>query len=195
MRSEKSALKRLIVTPLLSKDQIGAISIDLRLANQFIVFRMHAASAFNQRTVTRNDLHRLQHRQIVRYDEKFVLHPGTLALGCTIEYLKIPADVEGQIEGRSSWARVGLQIATATSIEPDFHGAITLELSNVGTVPLELYPGIRIAQLVLRQVDEVIERDKTKKRKYQYAIGTEFSRLDQDEDKGVFVSHSLPNPD
>jgi dCTP deaminase len=92
------------------------------------------------------------------------------------------------VEGRSSWARLGLQVATANSIEPGFKGVITLELSNVATVPLELMPGIRIAQLVFRKVEPVVENPYSGKRKYRCPIGPEFSRLQEDFDWMTFGS-------
>ncbi len=91
------------------------------------------------------------------------------------------------MEGRSSWARLGLQIATATCVEPGFSGVVTLELSNVGTLPLELYPGVRVAQLILREVSPPIEHPYQGRRKYRYPIGPEFSRLIKDDDALRFL--------
>lgn len=179
--------KRLVVTPILSTKQFGDISVDLRLGNQFIVFRMHMGELLNPFKLSDIELRSLQERRVVRFQQKFVLHPGQLALGCTFEYLQMPYDLEGQVEGRSSWARVGLQIATATCVEPGFCGVVTLELSNVGPMPLDLFPGVRIAQLVLRDVDPPIPEAYAGKRKYNRAIGPQFSRLTQDTDAKPFT--------
>jgi dCTP deaminase len=99
----------------------------------------------------------------------------------------MPADLEAQVEGRSSWARVGLQIATATSVEPGFKGVLTLELSNVGTIPLQLYPGVRIAQLFFRDANPPAADAYSGQRKYECAIGPEFSKICNDRDGLVFA--------
>ena len=179
--------KRLVITPILSPKQLGDISVDLRMGNQFIVFRMHMGELLNPFALTDTQLRSLQERRVVRFGQKFVLHPGQLALGCTFEYLQIPSDLEGQVEGRSSWARVGLQVATATCIEPGFSGVVTLELANVGPMPLDLFPGVRVAQIVLRDVEPAVKEAYAGRRKYYRAIGPQFSRLTRDEDAKPFT--------
>ena len=187
----RSRLKKgeLVLTPLLSAKQIGDASVDVRLANQFIVFRMHTFGHF-QIAHDSTSIRRMQERHVVQYGKPFVLHPGMLALGSTLEYVKLPNNLESQVEGRSSWARLGLEIATATSIEPGFQGVVTLELSNVGTIPLELFPGVRIAQLVFRTATPEVVRpysdDGRIRRKYRFPIGPEFSKLPDDRDAHVF---------
>jgi len=130
---------------------------------------------------------KIQERQVIPFGERLVLHPGVLVLACTFEYVSIPGDLECQVEGRSSWARLGLQVATATSIEPGFKGVITLELSNVATVPLALMPGIRIAQLLLRKAEPPVDDPYSGNRKYRCPIGPEFSRLHEDYDWNAFA--------
>jgi dCTP deaminase len=71
-------------------------------------------------------------------------------LGVTQEFIALPDDVMAFVEGRSRIGRLGLFVATATQVAPTFHGVIVLELVNAGTVPLELQPGIQIAQLVFQ---------------------------------------------
>src|SRR4029077_4964582 len=121
-------------------------------------------------------------RRVVTFGTKFVLHPGALVLAATFEYVQLPSDLEGQVEGRSSWARLGLQIATATCVEPGFSGVITFELSNVGNMPVEIHPGVRIAQLILRTTASAVKHAYSGGRKYKYPIGPQFSRLSTDED-------------
>jgi dCTP deaminase len=179
--------RRLIVTPLLSKRQIGDASIDVRLGNQFIVFRMHTCGVFEPYSTPPAQLRVMQQRHVVTFGHPFVLHPGMLALGCTFEYICMPSDLEAQVEGRSSWARVGLQIATATSVEPGFKGVLTLELSNVGTIPIELYPGVRIAQLFFRKAYPPVTEPYGGPRKYECPIGPQFSRIHKDIDGSVFT--------
>jgi dCTP deaminase len=188
---EEEYLKRkvdpLVITPLLSRRQIGDVSIDVRLGNQFIVLRTHRFGIFEAIGKSRSvEPRRIQERQVIPFGDPLALHPGTLVLGCTFEYVSMPSDLECQVEGRSSWARLGLQVATASSVEPGFKGVITLELSNVGTVPLTLAPGIRIAQLVFREVKPPVESPYSDRRKYSCPIGPEFSRLQDDYDWVTF---------
>jgi dCTP deaminase len=85
--------------------------------------------------------------------------------------------------GRSSWGRVGLNIATATMVSPGFKGSITFEMLNMGTVPIGLYPGTRIAQLVFHKLSksEVLNYSNTDS-KYISPIGPEFSKIYLDSD-------------
>jgi dCTP deaminase len=177
--------RRLIVTPLLSRKQINDASIDVRLGNQFIVFRSHTLQAYSP-SMPSDTLRQMQDRQVLRFGACFILHPGTLALASTLEYVRMPSDLEAQVEGRSSWARVGLAVATATVVEPGFRGVVTLELSNVGTIPLEITPGVRIAQLVFRDATPGEIAAYTGPRKYQCPVGPQFSRLHEDKDTHVF---------
>ena len=178
----------LIITPILSERQIGEASLDVRLGNQFIVFRTHRFGIFEavSKPEEKIEPRKIQELQIVPFGGRIVLHPGLLVLASTFEYVSIPSDLECQIEGRSSWARLGLQIATANSIEPGFRGVITFELSNVSTVPLTLVPGIRIAQLFLRKVERPVKNPYSGERKYRCPIGPEFSRLHEDYDWKIF---------
>jgi len=151
----------------------------------FIVFRTHALQGYNLLEAPAEPLTQMQERRIVKFGESFVLHPNMLTLGATFEYVHMPVDLECQIEGRSSWARLGLQIATANSVEPGFKGVLTLELTNVGTIPLTLWPGVRIAQLVFRRAEPPLEPvDAGTARKYRCPVGPEFSKLDTDRDIG-----------
>ena len=146
---------RLVVTPLLSPGQKldkTSVGIDLRLGQQFLV--MEAAGV---RTVDplgddfKAQVHRSQRRVHVSIGQAFVLHPGRFALGATLEYVRLPKGLAAYVIGRSSWARVGLVIAMATAVHPGFAGVLTLELQNLGDVPLSLYPGSRIAQLLFHE--------------------------------------------
>lgn len=178
---------RLVISPILSPDQIRDMSIDLRIGNQFIIFRRHIQGEINPFKISRQALHLFQERRIVPFRSSFVLHPGVLALAATFEYVQLPHDVEGQVEGRSSWARLGLQIATATCVEPGFSGVITFELSNVGNMPLPIYPGVRVSQMILRTTSSKVQSAYSGARKYRYAIGPQFSRLSNDLDAKPFI--------
>ncbi|WP_433870653.1 dCTP deaminase [Saccharopolyspora sp. CA-218241] len=83
-------------------------------------------------------------------DVPFVLHPGEFVLGATFEEVRLPEDLAGRLEGKSSLGRLGLLThSTAGFIDPGFSGHITLELSNVANLPITLWPGMKIGQLCL----------------------------------------------
>lgn len=91
-------------------------------------------------------------RVCVPMSGEFILHPGQFALASVYEFLKLPLDLCADVVGRSKWARVGLIIAMATFVHPGYAGCLTLELQNLGEVPLRLQPGLRVAQIIFRTV-------------------------------------------
>jgi dCTP deaminase len=103
-------------------------------------------------------------------EKTFTLHPGDLALGITQEFIALPKDVMAFVEGRSGLGRLGLFVATATQVAPGFHGVIVLELANAGTVPLELQPGLPIAQLIFQVMTDPVPEDKLYRGKYYCQI-------------------------
>lgn len=86
---------------------------------------------------------------------EFILEPGAFALGSTFETIALGSNITSRLEGKSSLGRLGLIIhATAGFIDPGFDGQITLELSNVGTIPIILIPGMKIGQLSFWKLPE-----------------------------------------
>ncbi|MFR9730492.1 dCTP deaminase [Saccharopolyspora sp. MS10] len=91
-------------------------------------------------------------------DDPFVLHPGEFVLGSTYECVRLPEDLAGRLEGKSSLGRLGLLThSTAGFIDPGFTGHITLELSNVANLPITLWPGMKIGQLCLFRLSSPAE--------------------------------------
>ena len=80
--------------------------------------------------------------------------PRSFVLGVTLEWIRLPKDLAGYVTAKSSWGRRGLIIATATGVHPGFTGCLTLELSNVGEIPIAIKPGMTICQLFLHSVDD-----------------------------------------
>ncbi|MBA2699437.1 MAG: dCTP deaminase [Nocardioidaceae bacterium] len=118
--------------------------VDFRLDMYFRVFVNHRYPHFD-RAEDQSDLT----RQVQpKDDEPFILHPGEFVLGSTYEVITLPDDVAARVEGKSSLGRLGLLThATAGFIDPGFSGHVTLELSNVATLPIKLWPGMKIGQL------------------------------------------------
>ncbi|MGI9197384.1 MAG: dCTP deaminase, partial [Candidatus Nanopelagicales bacterium] len=93
-----------------------------------------------------------------RPDEAFILHPGEFVLASTYEVVTLPDDIAGRLEGKSSLGRLGLLThSTAGFIDPGFSGHVTLELSNVATLPIKLWPGMKIGQLCLFRLSSPAE--------------------------------------
>ena len=95
-----------------------------------------------------------KHQRVdVPFGRSFLLHPGSLVLVPTLEWVTLPPTLQGVVTARSSWAREGLNIASASIINPKYRGIITLELANFGEIPISLRPGLRIAQVALYELD------------------------------------------
>jgi len=121
-------------------------SIDVRLDRYFRVFDNHKYPHIDP-AVEQPDLTRLVE---VGADEAFILHPGEFVLASTLEKITLPTDLASRLEGKSSLGRLGLLThSTAGFIDPGFAGHVTLELSNMATLPIKLYPGMRIGQLCM----------------------------------------------
>ncbi|MBD8537441.1 dCTP deaminase [Frigoribacterium sp. CFBP 8751] len=119
-------------------------SIDVRLDRFFRLFDNHKYP-FIDPADEQPELTRLVE---AKANEPFILHPGEFVLGSTYEFVTLPDDVAARLEGKSSLGRLGLLThSTAGFIDPGFGGHVTLELSNVATLPIKLWPGMKIGQL------------------------------------------------
>ncbi len=146
---------RLIVTPITDIErQISEGTIDIRLGTQFIVFKGRKIETLDATTKeVETKIREFQDRIYVPYGNKFILQPNEFVLGGSLEYMKFPCDLLGYVVGRSSWGRLGLIIETSPIVHSCFIGVITFELSNLSTAPIALYPGTRIAQLVIHRIE------------------------------------------
>lgn len=142
---EQLAAGRIVIDPL-DDALIQPSSIDVRLSNLFRVFRNHTSGIID----VKKDLTGLTEliEMPVDSEEAFMLHPGEFVLGSTLERIGMPDDIVGRVEGKSSLGRLGLMIhSTAGFIDAGFDGHITLELANVASLPITLYPGMKIGQV------------------------------------------------
>ena len=146
---------RLVIEPL-TEQQVQPASVDIRLGADFLVFRNHTVEVIDPFDRA-DDL-----TEAVRVDDgsAFILHPGEFVLGTSLEAIGLPDDLVARVEGKSSLGRLGLLIhATAGFVDPGWPtGQITLELSNVATLPIKLWPGMRIGQLSFHTLDAPAER-------------------------------------
>jgi dCTP deaminase len=181
--SKSKDIEPIFVTPILDiEDQVGVTGVDVRLGKQFIVFKQHQTGTFSPLSRSERNIFNYQEEIVIPIRHDITLHPGQLIIGCTLEYVSIPSDLECQVEGRSSWARLGLMIATATTVEPGYKGVITLELSNSGTIPIRLFPGLKIAQLIFHECSprHTLTPEQAEKKKYNFAIGPGLSKVNRD---------------
>jgi dCTP deaminase len=119
-------------------------SVDVRLDKYFRLFDNHKYAVIDPAAEQPD----LTHLVEVEGDDPFVLHPGEFVLASTYEAVTLPDDVAARLEGKSSLGRLGLLThSTAGFIDPGFTGHVTLELSNVATLPIQLWPGMKIGQL------------------------------------------------
>lgn len=168
----------LIITPLLhAESQIGEASVDLRLGREFIVTKHTRISSLDpiRRTLLERTIPLYQEKLKLDFGRPYILHPQELVLASTLEFLAMPKDLMAYVVGRSSWGRLGLIIATATMVDPLYRGVITLELVNVGRIPIHLYPCARIAQIVLHHVPHGNPTDFD--HKYQDSFEPSFSKV------------------
>ena len=178
------------ITPQPDTDMISGVSVDIRLGNKFRVFQAHAAAYIDlsgPRAETDKALNSVMSDEIFIADgDKFILHPGELALAMTLESVTLPADIVGWLDGRSSLARLGLMVhVTAHRIDPGWSGNIVLEFYNSGKLPLALRPKMKIGALNFELMTGPAARPYNKRTdaKYQQQTGAVASRIGHD-DKG-----------
>ena len=195
----------LVVSPILSKKQVGPSSIDLRMGTVVLLTRAGAQSHVDPSAYLKEIAHPSDHDSIrdkkqkherfeVRFGESFLLHPGSLALVPTLEWVKLPFDLQGVVTARSSWAREGLSIATATMVNPGYAGIVTLELANLGEVPMRLYPGLRLAQIAFYTITATDpDADKLRLETGQFHLSFEPSGGNIAADDHLFIGKKPPS--
>jgi dCTP deaminase len=147
---------KIVIEPLEDPDiQIQPAGIDLRLGNEFRVFKATSVPYIDMKRKVDN------YTQLVNIedDKAFIIHPGEFVLGTVKEYIKISDDLVGSIDGRSSIGRLGIAIhTTSASINPGWEGKFVLEITNVGRMPVAIYPGMRVAKLTLHKLSSPSEK-------------------------------------
>jgi dCTP deaminase len=155
-RSLREAIEtgRIVIEPF-DPDLVQPSSIDVRVDRLFRVFRNHTAGVID----VKRDTRALTELVEIPEDGVFMLHPGEFVLGSTLERVAVPDDLVGRVEGKSSLGRLGLLIhSTAGFVDAGFDGHITLELANVASLPITLYPGMKIGQVSFMQMTTPAER-------------------------------------
>jgi dCTP deaminase len=132
---------RLRFDPPVTEDRVAQVSVDLKLGRKFTTFKQPPSylPCINVERSLWDSADLWEHRE----EDTFRLAPGGFVLAQTLEQVYIPPDLVGFVEGRSSWARLGVTIhVTAPKIDPGFNATITLEMANFGKIPVELRAGV-----------------------------------------------------
>lgn len=175
---------KIVIDPIEDDKQIQPSSVDLRLGDEFKGFKIVTKPFIDP--FDKIDLESYMELLTVEEGEPFIIHPGEFTLATTYEYVKIPDDIVARVEGRSSMGRLGITMhVTAGYIDPGFEGKITLEISNIGKMPVALYPGQRVCQIVFETMTSPSAKPyghKERDSKYMGQTGPQVSKIKQDFD-------------
>jgi len=158
---------KIVIEPLDNPEiQIQPAWVDLRLANEFRTFKVIGTPFIDVKVKTEN----YTEKHMIDEDQPFIIHPGEFVLGKVLEYVKLPADIMGSVDGQSSLGRLGVVVhTTSSSINPGWEGNLVLEMANLGKMPVKLYPGSKICKITFHQLSSPAERpyNVRKEAKYQ----------------------------
>lgn len=162
--------------------QIQPSSVDLRIGDEFKVFHVIRTPYIDPKD--KEEVASYMESFKVPEGEAFIIHPNEFALATTQETVKLPDDIVARVEGRSSMGRLGVTMhVTAGYIDPGFEGKITLEISNIGAMPVALYPGQRVCQIVFETMtspSDVPYGHPSRNSKYMNQNHPESSRIKMD---------------
>ncbi len=166
---------RIVIDPM-GDNAIQPSSVDLRIDRHFRVFRNHNLGIID----VKKNLEDLTEAVEISDHEAFILHPGEFVLGSTLERVAVPTDLVARLEGKSSLGRLGLLIhSTAGFVDAGWDGQLTLELSNVATLPITLYAHMKIGQISFQQMTTPADNPYGSAAigsKYQHQVGPRPSR-------------------
>lgn len=150
---------------------LSSVGYDIRLGNQIKVPLMEEVG----------DILDPHFPASVEYDdfiaEDFIdIQPGHMVLGASLEDFRMPSDVCAICLGKSTYARLGLFV-NVTPLEPSWAGTLTMELSNIGHLPVRVYVGEGIAQLLFFRIERPITTYADKGGKYQDQRGVTTAKL------------------
>jgi len=165
--------KRISISPFLDRC-VQAASVDLHLDKTFLIFKHTAHVCIDLKKPVEDFMD-----EVVIDDERpFILHPGEFALGLTLETVGVGNDMVGRLEGKSSLGRLGIIVhATAGYLDPGNELQLTLELHNIGNLPVTLYYKMPIAQMSFSPLSSVADKPYDAKKKYYKANKPQASKM------------------
>ena len=157
--------------------RVQPASVDLLLGDRFLCFKTSGHGAID----VKQPLDGMMEEVNIVADQPFVLHPGEFVLGCTLEKVGVSPAIAGQLTGKSSLGRLGIIVhATAGFLDPGNCLRLTLELNNIGKLPVRLYWKMPIAQMTFYKLSSqtpVPYGDPRRKSKYYGDEGPEASKM------------------
>lgn len=144
-------------------DHIQPASVDIRLGSTITRYERPFTGYIDPKV----NVSGLATTTFLASDQHYLLLPGEFVLAATMEEVALGATIMARIEGKSSLGRLGLIVhATAGFVDPGWPQAtLTLEIANLNSLPIRLYPGMPIAQLAFERIEAP---DKTYNGKYTY---------------------------
>lgn len=181
----KSSIKsgKILLSPF-DENLVGVCSVDIRLGVEIREFRTNGHKDFF------NPFERIQandYTSLLRPEHgKFILEPGGFVLATSLERIRLPCNIAGRLEGRSSIGRLGI-ILFGGHIDPGFEGHLTLKIANISAMPIALYPEMRIAHILFEEIASKpsIGYSKRKSSKYKEQKGPVVSRIYKDTLNGI----------
>lgn len=132
-------------------DAIGPTSIDLRLGPTAVVYTSDTIELGKSDPETREFE--------IDYETGFRLEPGAFILANTLERIRMPNGYQGFIETKGDIARAGLQVHNGDGhVDPGYDGTITLEVTNMNSIPVIIRPGVFVCQIYIHQLSALCER-------------------------------------
>lgn len=183
--------------PLLEPNQVGSISVDLRLGYDFLVSiltRRPSIEPLPADGVKKRGVQSYFQETRRRLGERFVLYPHQVVLSSTIEYLSLPRNVFAEITIRSSYSRLGIGITTR--MQPGWRGCVPLEIFNHGNTPVEMVVGSRFCQAHFYKIDLEVGYVGDVPRKYFGTARPTVSKADEDSELAILdrMSKLTPSP-
>src|SRR3972149_3564539 len=175
--------KRIVVAPAPDlKTQLGTCSLDLRLGN---IFRVFDHSRYPYIDPARRDYsNEITKKVVIKNGEDFIMQPGDFVLAMTLERVRLPNNMMGRLEGRSSLGRIGIVVhSTASIFDAGWDGHCVLELGNLGKMAVKLTPGMRICAMSFEELKSEVETPYVKKKNSKYKIQKEPTESKFHEDK------------
>lgn len=168
---------KLKIEPLEIEKQIMPVGVDLRLGNEFKIFKKDVEHI----DPSKDNLGETMETISVEDGKSLMLHPGEFVLGVTKEFVQLPDDIAGRIDGRSSLGRMGIIVhSTAGHVDPKFKGKLTLEITNIGKLPVMIFPGMKFCSLIFEKISSPVEKDYQKVGKYVGDTGPGVSKISQE---------------
>jgi dCTP deaminase len=134
-------------------ERSGEAAISLRLGRWFLTMRQSSETHIEPIPAGNRNENKFSKKYFVPFGDVFVLHPGRFVLACTLEWITLPGNFAAFVVGKSTLGRRGIIIETAAGVHPGFSGCLTLEIANVGEIPVKLFAGMLICQLFFHRLE------------------------------------------